>query len=282
MVPWARVRWLPATADIGVVLAQVSQERLSRWPVVDGKSGRPLGYLLAKDLIDRPVASDWLSLLRPLKAIAPDDSIEAVLLSMQNEGASIYAVENRHRLVGLVTLEDILEQVFGQIEDPDPHQPAALLVEAVASGGIVLDLIARTQRAALEELAAAIPTTTLPAGVDHRHVLQLVQARAEQVTTDIGHGVCVAHARCPELRSAIAVFGRSAEGIVLSPNAAPPVHLIILLVTPTDQPEVHLELLRQLASLCNNPSTRDALHHATSPAEFISILDTTSRNTASS
>lgn len=88
MVPWARVRWLPASANREAVLAQVAQERFSRWPVVDLASRQPIGYLLTKDLIAHASSSDWKELIRPLESIRPDDTIEAVLLRRRGERLS--------------------------------------------------------------------------------------------------------------------------------------------------------------------------------------------------
>jgi mannitol/fructose-specific phosphotransferase system IIA component (Ntr-type) len=281
MVPWARVRWLPASADRDGVLAQVSQERFSRWPVVEMPAVRSIGYLLTKDLIAHAAASDWLALVRPLKAIRPDDTIEAVLMRMQDEGDSVYLVEGGPRPVGLVTLEDILEQVVGQIEDEYPHEPPVSLLDAVANGGIVLELAARSGAEAIRELAMEIPNGTLPPDTQREHVSRLALAREEQVSTDLGNGVAIPHARCQGLRAPIVVFGRSGEGLVFSPAASKLVHLVFLLVTPAEQPEAQLALLKQLASICREPSAREALKLATSAADFMSILNSLSREAAS-
>ncbi len=277
MVPWARVRWLPASADRDGVLAQVSQERFSRWPVVDVKAGRPTGYLLTKDLIAHASTSDWSSLVRPLKTAHPDDTIEAVLVRMQDEADSVYVVEDGGRPVGVVTLEDILEQVVGQIEDEYPHEAPVSLLDAVANGGVVLKLTAGSGAEAIRELSAAIPKRALPPETERERVVTLALAREEQVSTDLGNGVAIPHARCQGLRASIVVFGRSDEGLVFSPAAPELVHLVFLLVTPAEQPEAQLALLRQLAHICREPSARDALNHAASAGAVMVVLDSFSR-----
>lgn len=274
MVPWPRVRWLPASADRDAVLAQVSQERFSRWPVVELPAGRPIGYLLTKDLIARAAASDWLAIVRPLKAIRPDDTIEAVLMRMQDEGDSLYVVEDGRRPLGLVTFEDILEQVVGRIEDEYPHEPPVSLIDAVANGGTILDLTARSGAEAIRELAIAIPDRALPPETGQERVARIALEREQLVSTNLGNGVAIPHARCQGLRAPIVVFGRSDEGIVFSPAASEPVHLVFLLVTPAEQPETQLALLKQLASVCREPSARDALKHAATEGDVMAALDT--------
>lgn len=285
MVPWTRVRWLPESADRDAVLAQVSQERFSRWPVVNMKTGLPLGYLLTKDLIAKAAAADWLGLVRPLKSINPEDTIEAVLLRMQDEGASVYIVEDNKRPVGLVTLEDILEQVFGQIEDEYPHEPTVSLHDALAHGGVVLNLAATTAAEAIGELAAAMPAETLPPGTSRDDIVRISLAREGQVSTNLGNGVAIPHARCQGLRRPIVVFGRSTDGIAFSPESvaaesAEPVRLVFLLVTPSERPETQLALLRQLAWICQEAPTRKSLQYATSAGDVLSILDSRAREAA--
>jgi CPA2 family monovalent cation:H+ antiporter-2 len=280
MVPWARVRWLPASLDINGVLAQVSQERFSRWPIVDAPSGRPIGYLLTKDLIANASTSAWRELVRPLKSIRPDDTIEAVLVRMQDEGDSMYAVEDGPWPVGLVTVEDILEQVVGQLEDEYPHEAPVSLIDAVAIGGMILDLSAATGAEAIRQLAMAVPGKALPADMDQEHLAQLALEREQQVSTDLGNGVAIPHARCQGLRAPVVVFGRSESGLVFSPEQPEPVHLVFLLVTPSEQPETQLALLRYLARITRDESARDVLMNATTAGDLMATLDTLCREAA--
>jgi CPA2 family monovalent cation:H+ antiporter-2 len=273
MVPWARVGWISAAADRRAVLAQISQERFSRWPVVDARTGRPTGYLLATDLIEQADDADWTRLVRPLTAIRPQDTIESILTRMQGEAAKVYVVEDGGRAVGLITLEDLLEQVVGQIVDEYPHEVRVSLRDAVASGGVVLGLEAETRDAAIAELARAIPRRRLPAGVDRERIAALALQREDELSTDLGNGVAIPHARCPGLAAPVVVFGRSGEGVVFAPHSAEPVRLVFLLVTPAEQPEVHLALLAQLAQVAGTEEGRRALLRASFPGDVAEILN---------
>ena len=276
MVPWARVRWLPASADRNAVLAQVSQERFSRWPVVDPQTERATGYLLTKDLIAHAANADWSRMVRPVKSIRPDDSIESILTRMQAEAATVYVVEDGERPVGLITLEDILEQVVGQIEDEYPHEARVSLADAVANGGIVLNSAAKTREQAIRELVEAIPSNRLPPGVHKAQIVSLAMAREEEVSTDLGNGIAIPHARCPKLAAPLVVFGRSAEGVVYSPAAPELVRLLFLLVTPAERPETQLALLGQLARIAGTSASREALLNAVFPADVVDLLHTPS------
>jgi CPA2 family monovalent cation:H+ antiporter-2 len=272
MVPWSRVRWLPTSATKHEVLTQAAGERFSRWPVVSSQTGHAVGYLLTKDLIADTSESNWLRLMRPMGEIAPDANVEFALARMQEEGATVYVVQDDGKPIGFITLEDILEQVVGRIEDEYPHEPEISLQRAVAAGGIVLQLEATTHDDAIRELVAAIPRPQLPPGVDHAMIVRSTLAREKELSTDLGNGVAIPHARCENLPSPLAVIGRSAEGIVFSTAAPEPVHLFFLLITPAERPELQITLLGQLAGLIRDRRVRDALRAATSPVEVMEVL----------
>lgn len=265
MVPWARVRWLSASADRQSVLQQIAQERFSRWPVVDPKTRRPIGYLLAKDLIAHSGDSSWTTLIRPLKSVHPDDGVDATLSRMQSESASIYLIEDASVILGLITLEDILEQVVGQLEDEDGRKKPLLLTDAVAQGGIVIPMESITRDQAIHELVSAIPVKSLPVGMDATRLAALVFAREEEISTDLGNGIAIPHARCPDLAAPLAVIGLSKEGILYTTEQSELVRALFLLVTPAERPEAQLALLRQVARLCDKQASRASLMNAESP-----------------
>ncbi|HWL92874.1 MAG TPA: cation:proton antiporter [Phycisphaerae bacterium] len=272
MVPWTRVRRLLESYSRTEVLAQLAQERYSRWPVVQPHTGRVTGYLLVKDLISQPASDDWTRLVRPLGSIRPDDDVESALARMQAEAATVYLVGDADRPVGLITLEDIIEQVVGRIEDEYPHEAHVSLHEAIRNGGIVLNLISATREQAIRELAAVIPPDRLPPNLSSDDVVSMALTREDEFSTDLGVGVAIPHARCPNLKVPFAVLGRSSDGIIFSPHAAELVTLVFLLVTPTDQPEIQLALLAQLARLAGDAPARERLRRATSATEILDIL----------
>ena len=97
-------------------------------------------------------------------------------------------------------------------------------------------------------------------------------ARERELPTVLGYGVAVPHARCPGLRGSLAVFGRSAEGIVFDRQSPETVHLVFLLLTPVERPDAHVQLLGQVADLIGNGATRQALRYALSATEVTDIL----------
>jgi mannitol/fructose-specific phosphotransferase system IIA component (Ntr-type) len=270
MVPWTRVQRLSVGASRENVLRQIAAHRFTRWPVTEPRSGAVVGYLLSKDLIAQsPQGDDWNSLIRPLHVVRSDDDIESTLTRMQADAATVCVVEEAGAPVGLVTLEDMLEQVVGRIEDEYPHEQAVSLREALAAGAVLPELSARTREEAIAELAAAIPAERLPPGAN---VAERALAREQEVSTDLGVGVAIPHARCDGLAAPLVVFGRSSQGIAFSPESSEPVRLIFLLVTPDERPGLQLALLVQLAQLAGDAALRERLRTAGSAAEIAEMI----------
>jgi mannitol/fructose-specific phosphotransferase system IIA component (Ntr-type) len=223
-----------------------------------------------KDLIaEGSTDGDWTYLVRPLHTIHPDDDIESALGMLQSEGATISLVEDAGSPVGLITIEDILEQVVGRIEDEYSDDPNLLLTSALNAGNVVLELAGRTAEHVIRELATAIPAESLPPMTD---VAELAVAREFEVSTDLGVGIAIPHARCPNLVSPLIVFGRSTEGVIFSPQSDELVHFVFLLVTPLERPDVQLFLLGQLARIAGDAAARERLSRATSREEVIDVV----------
>jgi mannitol/fructose-specific phosphotransferase system IIA component (Ntr-type) len=269
MVPWTDAKWLAKNATWTQVLTLVREYKFSRYPVMDPVTYAPLGYLLMKDLIVRErEVLDWNVFIRPVRVVGPNDNLETTMQQLQREGANLAVVMDGKLPVGLVSLEDILEEVVGRIEDEYPRLPRLFLTDALAVGAVELDLTAQTPEAAIRELAALIFPGHLPTGID---VGQLALDRERQMPTDIGYGVAVPHARCPGLARPIIVLGRSADGLVFNPQGEP-VRLVFLLITPADRPHYQVFFLSQIAAVAQSDFVRERLLRAGSKEELLEIV----------
>ncbi|HEY3245377.1 MAG TPA: CNNM domain-containing protein [Phycisphaerae bacterium] len=269
MIRWPDVQSLSMAATGDEVLRALGEHRFSRWPVLDAR-GRPSGYLLAKDLVVAGSgAANWTRFVRALRVVRPQDNLETTLQRLQRDGANMAVVLEQGRPIGLITLEDILEEIVGRIEDEYPRLPKVYLKDALANGGVALDVQAQTPDEAIRELAALIAPGHLPPSVD---VGAVAVARERQVSTDIGQGVAIPHARCVGLANPILVFGRSGAGIPFNPKSSEPVRLIFLIVTPAERPNLQVFLLSQIASIVRSEFVRERLSRAQSAQEITEVI----------
>ncbi|GAA4415649.1 hemolysin family protein [Georgenia halophila] len=121
LLPLSEVVTAPATASPAVLEELCARTGFSRFPVRDA-DGAITGYLHVRDLIsmdprhrDEPVLDEAL---RPLARTRTDAPLRTVMSTMQDEGAHLAAVEDSNGdVVGVVTLEDVLEELVGEVRD---------------------------------------------------------------------------------------------------------------------------------------------------------------------
>jgi CBS domain containing-hemolysin-like protein len=128
-VPLAELVVLPETASPADVERAVAQTGYSRFPVAaDDPAGDLLGYLHLKDVLgasgtlrDRPLPRRRL---RELATVGVTDDAEDVIAVMQRTGAHLArVVDGSGRVVGVVFLEDMLEQLVGEVRDASRRTP---------------------------------------------------------------------------------------------------------------------------------------------------------------
>jgi len=109
-------------ADIDEALPQIINAAHSRYPVIDDSLDNVVGILLAKDLlplmIDKETEFDLKSLLRPTVVVPESKRLNVLLREFrQNRNHMAIVIDEYGGVAGLVTIEDVLEEIVGEIED---------------------------------------------------------------------------------------------------------------------------------------------------------------------
>lgn len=124
-IPKADITAVPVTSDLDELVAVFRESGLTRLPVYDGTLDTPVGMAHLKDLAlthgfngAANTPFDLKALLRPLVFVPPSMTIGVLLTKMQAERRHMALVIDEYGGVdGLVTIEDLIEQVIGEIED---------------------------------------------------------------------------------------------------------------------------------------------------------------------
>ena len=120
MVPRAMIEFVDIDAPLDKVIAQVNRTAHSRFPVFDDNRDNIVGILLAKDLLrvrpDRPFnLRDWL---HPAVFIPESKRLNVLLREFRvSRNHMAIVIDEYAGVSGLLTIEDVLEQIVGEIED---------------------------------------------------------------------------------------------------------------------------------------------------------------------
>jgi magnesium and cobalt transporter len=120
MVPATRMDMLNIQAPMDQLLHTVIDTAHSRFPVYDGERDKVVGILMAKDLLklQRSPSLHIRALLRPAVFVPESKGLNDLLHEFRgNRNHLAIVVDEFGRLAGLVTIEDVLEQIVGEIED---------------------------------------------------------------------------------------------------------------------------------------------------------------------
>ena len=120
MVPATRMDLVNIDDAYDVILHGVIDTAHSRFPVFDGQRENIIGILMAKDLLklQRAPELNIRALLRPAVFIPETKGLNDLLREFRgNRNHQAIVIDEFGRVAGLVTIEDVLEQIVGEIED---------------------------------------------------------------------------------------------------------------------------------------------------------------------
>ncbi len=137
-VPRARVVCFDLTESLETNLALARSTPHTRIPLVEGDLDRVVGVIHLKELLwamqDSSGPVDLRSLARPAFFVPEMKPIQGLLLEFQQRKQHLALVVNEHGGVdGLVTLEDVLEELVGEIQDEFDRE--AIQLRKTRSGG---------------------------------------------------------------------------------------------------------------------------------------------------
>lgn len=274
MKPRDRATVLRTTDSWEDSLRVMRESRLSRYPLVGEDPDHPLGVVHVKDLLFESPAKwpslDMRDLVRPCSTAKEDSPVEMLLASLQRTREHFVFVRDAEgRWTGFVTLEDVLEEIIGSIEDEFDEEPSVFLTDAVSADRVVLDLKASSMDEAIMEAIGRVPPGGLPTSPDT--LIAAVTEREKLLTTYVGHGVAIPHARIGGLEKPVLIFARSDQGIPVK-DAGEKLHLLFILLSPDGSPKIQLRLLARIGGLLDSEYVHKRLMKADSPKTVLDII----------
>jgi len=123
---------------------------------------------------------------------------------------------------------------------------------------------------AIEELANVFKGTDVCS--DIKAFINALKEREEIMTTGIGFGIAVPHAKLESVHKIAFAIGISKKGIDFNSIDGKPVHLVVLVAAGERQHKEYLKLLSKIMSVLKNDTIRNEMIQAKSTKDIIEIL----------
>jgi magnesium and cobalt transporter len=133
MVPRSQMVVIDIEQDFDEILAVILESGHSRFPVIGEDRDEVLGVLLAKDLLrlfGNDAGKDLAikTLLRPAAVIPESKRLNALLKEFRDSHNHMAIVVDEYGgVAGLLTIEDVLEEIVGEIDDEHDHEEAEFI-----------------------------------------------------------------------------------------------------------------------------------------------------------
>jgi putative hemolysin len=140
MVPLIHITAVDDTASLKETLDIANESGFSRLPVFHERMYNLIGILNTFDLINQPVNDEIpvTDLVRPAYYVPPNKKIDDLLRELQQRGLHMAIVVDEHGgCTGIVTMEDLLEEIVGEIEDE--YDKPEKGYEHYADGGFLIE-----------------------------------------------------------------------------------------------------------------------------------------------
>lgn len=143
-------------------------------------------------------------------------------------------------------------------------------VTEYTNASYIRQLEARDKFQAIEELARSFEGSALCSDISS--LINALKEREEIMSTGIGYGIAIPHAKIQSVSEMAFAIGISRKGIDFDSMDGQPVNLIILVIAGEKQHKDYLRLLSNIMAILKKEPVKETIIQSASPEEIISIL----------
>ncbi len=230
------------------------------------------GYLAMKLAGATKPLRHWLGL-----GLIPQAGLVIGLLLVLQQNPAFSDLVHQLLAVGLTAV--LLNELAGPLltrfalkKSGETGMDKSRLLDFLHEEHIITDFEAQDKDEAIAKLCKLL-VRTHHLEVPYETLVESVRNREKEISTSIGKGLAIPHAILPEGERIVGVMGISRKGLEIPTPDGRPVHCMVLLATPRDQRNRHLEVLAALAeSIGSDEEIRKQLFRANSPAHVCQLL----------
>ena len=144
----------------------------------------------------------------------------------------------------------------------------------------VPELQARDRDGAIAEIVSLLDKAGKLGKGKCKEITRAVIKREKEASTGMGKGVAVPHVKHKLVKDVIAAIGLSSAGIDFSALDKQPVYSVILLISPVDEPDKHLQAMENVFRHLQQEKFRKFLRQCRSPAQIEDLLREADENSS--
>ena len=146
------------------------------------------------------------------------------------------------------------------------------LMDIVVPGAIIANLKATDRNGVIRELIGALASAGAIPSDDVETLIKAAIQRENQASTGIGKGVAMPHVKQENLPRVMAAIGRSAGGVDFSALDRAPVYAVVLLASPSNNPNGHLQAMETIFKHLLQDNFRRFLRQAETESAIVDLL----------
>lgn len=147
------------------------------------------------------------------------------------------------------------------------------LQDFVVKDAIVADLQATERDDVIQELVDALIAAGAAEDALKDTLIEEILLREKNGSTGFGKGIAVPHVKHERITTMAAAIGVSQKGVDFNALDKSPVYSIVLLLSPKDRPDEHLQAMENIFSNLQNDQFRRFLRQATTTQDVLELID---------
>ncbi len=151
--------------------------------------------------------------------------------------------------------------------------PAVPLATLLQAGYVAVGLPAETKAGVLDALAGRLAER--PEVTDAARLRADLAARESRMSTGVGEGVALPHARTPAVSGTVAALATLAAPVGWGSLDGAPVDLVLMLAGPEGDRAAHVHLLAHVSRVISTPGVRGRLAEAASAGDLRAVIEAT-------